>query len=46
MLIASADKARRRLGWLPRFPELDEIVGTAWAWHQRHPRGFREEALH
>ncbi|MEY2408959.1 MAG: UDP-glucose 4-epimerase [Verrucomicrobiota bacterium] len=40
-LIAAADKARRELGWSPRFPNLDEIVRTAWAWHQQHPTGYK-----
>ena len=34
-LVADASKARQHLGWVPNFPELDEIVSTAWAWHQR-----------
>jgi UDP-glucose 4-epimerase len=39
-LVAAADKARRELGWQPRFPKLDEIVASAWAWHKKHPRGY------
>ena len=39
-LVASADKARRELGWQPRFPKLRDIVATAWAWHQKHPDGY------
>jgi UDP-glucose-4-epimerase GalE len=41
VLYALADKAREELGWVPRFPELDSIVGTAWAWHDAHPHGYR-----
>ncbi len=33
MLIANARKASRKLGWTPRYTELDEIVETAWRWH-------------
>lgn len=40
-LFSAPDKARRELGWTPRFAELDAIVGTAWAWHRSHPYGFR-----
>ena len=40
VLYAAADKARRELGWTPRFPDLDTIVGTAWKWHSAHPRGY------
>lgn len=39
-LVAAADKARADLGWVPRHPRIDEIVSTAWAWHQAHPRGY------
>ena len=40
ILIASSDRASRRLGWTPRFPSLREIVASAWAWHRAHPRGY------
>ena len=39
-LVASAEKAFRELGWRPRFPKLEDIVKTAWAWHRRHPNGY------
>jgi UDP-glucose 4-epimerase len=39
-LLASPDKAKRELGWQPRFPELKQIVETAWKWHSAHPQGF------
>jgi UDP-glucose-4-epimerase GalE len=42
VLFASADKARAAFGWVPALPSLDDIVGTAWAWRQAHPRGYRE----
>ena len=34
VLVASAEKARRELGWQPRYPELVTILQHAWAWHQ------------
>jgi UDP-glucose 4-epimerase len=34
-LIASSEKAMRELGWTPRYTDLDEIVRTAWVWHQK-----------
>jgi UDP-glucose 4-epimerase len=40
VLVASSAKAARRLGWQPRFPTLDAMVGTAWRWHRDHPQGF------
>jgi UDP-glucose 4-epimerase len=39
-LVASADKARKELGWKPRFPKLEDIVSTAWNWHKAHPNGY------
>lgn len=39
-LVASNDGARKALGWAPRLAALDDIVRTAWQWHQRHPRGY------
>jgi UDP-glucose 4-epimerase len=39
-LIADASLARQSLGWRPRYTELDEIVASAWRWHQSHPRGY------
>ena len=38
-LVASADAARRDLGWSPRHIEIEPIVASAWAWHSTHPRG-------
>jgi len=35
VLVASSEKAIRELGWKPRYTQLDEIVRTAWLWHQR-----------
>jgi UDP-glucose 4-epimerase len=40
-LVAAADKAKNQLGWKPKFPRLQQIVETAWAWHRKHPRGYR-----
>jgi UDP-glucose 4-epimerase len=34
-LIASSEKAIAELGWKPNYPEIDEIIRTAWVWHQR-----------
>jgi len=35
VLIASSEKAIRELGWKPKYTQLDEIVRTAWIWHQK-----------
>jgi len=39
-LVASAERIAERLGWAPRFPDLEQIVATAWEWHRRHPHGY------
>jgi UDP-glucose-4-epimerase GalE len=39
-LFANNERARRDLGWEPRYSDLDTIVATAWAWHRAHPDGF------
>jgi len=40
-LLASAEKARRILGWEPTHSDIDTIISTAWRWHQaEHQRGY------
>lgn len=34
VLIASNEKAIADLGWKPTYADLDDIIGTAWRWHQ------------
>ena len=40
VLYASAERIRQDLGWVPRRPDLDTIVGDAWRWHTARPNGF------
>jgi UDP-glucose 4-epimerase len=40
VLVASAARAEAVLGWRPRHAALDDMVGSAWAWRQRHPKGY------
>jgi UDP-glucose 4-epimerase len=35
VLVASSEKIKTELGWRPKFAELDQIIGSAWEWHQR-----------
>jgi len=39
-LVASAERARRLLGWEPAYPDLASILRTAWQWLQAHPEGY------
>ncbi len=40
VLIASSEKIKQELGWQPQYPDLEQIIATAWAWHQKHPDGY------
>jgi UDP-glucose 4-epimerase len=40
VLIASSDRIRHELGWKPRFPDLRDIIQSAWKWHKAHPKGY------
>lgn len=40
VLVASAVRAGTVLGWKPAHPSLDDMVGSAWTWRQRHPTGY------
>lgn len=37
-LVGSSTKARRVLGWAPRYDSLDAIIETAWKWHRANAR--------
>ncbi len=40
VLVASADRAEAVLGWRPRQPSLEAMIGSAWAWRRAHPGGY------
>ncbi|MBB5339040.1 UDP-glucose 4-epimerase GalE [Tunturiibacter gelidoferens] len=35
VLVAGSAKIKAELGWVPRFAELDQIMASAWEWHQK-----------
>jgi len=35
VLVASSEKAIREVGWKPKYTQLDDILRTAWLWHQK-----------
>jgi UDP-glucose 4-epimerase len=41
-LVASSDKIRGELGWAPQYPDLTDIVSTAWEWHRSNPDGYKD----
>lgn len=42
VLVASAERGASVLGWRARRGNLEDMVGSAWAWAQRHPAGYEE----
>ncbi|MBF0256861.1 MAG: UDP-glucose 4-epimerase GalE, partial [Gammaproteobacteria bacterium] len=34
-LVGDARRAREQLGWQPQWADLEQIIETAWRWHQR-----------
>jgi UDP-glucose 4-epimerase len=41
ILIASSEKIKAELGWAPKYTTLEQILGSAWEWHSKHPNGYR-----
>lgn len=41
-LIASADKARKILGWNPTKTNIENIIKDAWLWHSTHKNGYEK----
>ena len=41
-LIASSEKARTVLGWKPQFTDVEQVIGSAWKWHESHPHGYED----
>jgi UDP-glucose 4-epimerase len=39
VLVASSKRIVEELGWTPRFSSLDDIVRSAWEWHQQRYGG-------
>jgi len=40
-LVAGVGRAATLLGWRPSHSSLEEILSSAWRWHQAHPQGYR-----
>ncbi len=41
-LVAASDKVRADLDWKPEYPEISQIIESAWRWHSDHPRGYEK----
>jgi len=42
-LVASSERIKKEMGWIPRYPDLETIVETAWEWHRNHPKGYNDK---
>lgn len=42
-LVADSRLAQQVLDWKPQYTNIEDIVRTAWNWHQSHPRGYATE---
>jgi len=42
VLVASSSRAKSDLGWKPEFPELENIIESAWKWMKEHPNGYEQ----
>ena len=40
VLVASAERAAKILGWRPARPSPESMIGSAWTWRQAHPDGY------
>ncbi|GGF95678.1 UDP-glucose 4-epimerase GalE [Paenibacillus abyssi] len=40
VLVASSSRARNELGWNPKRNQLEDIIRSAWTWHQANPGGY------
>lgn len=40
VLVASSERARKELGWNPSRSDLENIIASAWSWHQANPDGY------
>jgi UDP-glucose 4-epimerase len=42
VLTADASRAAAQLGWKPDICELEDIVISAWNWHNKYPKGYED----
>ena len=41
VLVAAVNRVATVLGWRAAHSSLEEILSSAWRWHQAHPHGYR-----
>jgi UDP-glucose-4-epimerase GalE len=40
-IYADNAKAKSILGWEPQYKTIESIIETSWAWHAKHPNGYK-----
>ncbi|RKX98210.1 MAG: UDP-glucose 4-epimerase GalE [Spirochaetes bacterium] len=40
ILVASANRVKKELGWKTDIPDLSDIINSAWKWKLNHPNGY------
>ena len=41
-LVASSQRIRDELGWVPRKPDIETMIADAWNWFQARPEGYAD----
>ena len=41
-LVASSQKAREVLGWVPHITDVHEMIQSAWEWFNKYPEGYED----
>ncbi|MBA1434460.1 UDP-glucose 4-epimerase GalE [Bombilactobacillus bombi] len=42
-LVADSSRAKKVLGWKPKYDNIHDIIQTAWTWKQKHPQGYQDK---
>lgn len=43
VLVASSERARKELGWMPTRSDIGNIIRSAWGWHHANPGGYGDK---
>jgi UDP-glucose 4-epimerase len=44
-LVAASQLACSTLGWQPQYNTIDDIIKTAWKWHENNPKGYKSKNI-
>lgn len=42
ILIASSEKIKRKLKWVPKYNDLETMILSSWNWMKKHPFGYSD----